>query len=79
MADTILEEVQNIIKTLTMFVGGCIYIGIWGCLIKNWDKFVRTEYCYPCWEKVVSNLYAGWLIIHGMAVLALIMWAWGIL
>ena len=79
MADTILEEVQNIIKMITMFAGGCIYISIWAYLIKNWDRFVQTEYLYPCWEKVVSNLYTLWLIIHGMAVLALIMWAWGVL
>lgn len=36
MADTILGEVQNIIKMLPMFVGGCIYIVIWVYLIENW-------------------------------------------
>lgn len=79
MADTILGEVQNIIKTITMFVGGCAYVGIWVNLFENWDRFVRAEYIQPCWEAVVSNLYTVWLIIHGIAVLALILWAWGVL
>lgn len=79
MADTILGEVQNIIKMITIFVGGCAYVGIWAYLIKNWDRFVETEYLYPCWEKVVSNLYTKWLIIHAAAVIILIAWAWGAL
>lgn len=72
MADTILGEVQNIIKMITMFVGGCVYVGIWAYLIKNWDIFVQTVYLYPCWETV-------WLIIHAAAVIILILWAWGVL
>jgi len=79
MVDTILGAVQNIIKMITIFVGGCVYVGIWGYLIKNWERFVQTEYLYPCWEAVVSNLYTVWLIIHAAAVLALILWAWGVL
>lgn len=79
MADTVLGEVQNIIKMITIFIGGCVYIGIWAYLIKNWDEFVQTEYLYPCWEKVVSNLYTVWLIIHAAAVIILIAWAWGAL
>lgn len=79
MADTILGEVQNIIKMLTISIGGCVYVGIWAYLFENWDRFARTTYCYPCWEAVVSNLYTVWLIIHGIAVLALILWALGVL
>lgn len=80
MVDTILGAVQNIIKMITIFVGGCVYVCIWVYLIVNWSRFVQPEYIYPCWKKVVSNLlYTVWLIIHAAAVLALILWAWGVL
>ena len=71
-----MEEFKYLIRAITLFTAILIYICIWRHLIKNWDKYMRTVYGYPCIEGLISTLYDAWIIIHIGFVAYIVVWAW---
>lgn len=71
-----MEGLKIIIQAITIAIAIVIYIGIWWSLGVNWDRCMRTAYCYPCFEKFLSGFYDVWIIAHTLLVIFGIVWAW---
>lgn len=59
-----MEELNIIIKVITIIIAVIIYIGIWWSLKKNWDIVCTDYYGDLCFEKNLHYFYWFWIFIH---------------
>ena len=71
-----MNELKMILRTTTVVIGIILYIGVWGSMIKNWDKCMRTGYAYPCFEDSLGKFYCFWITIHAVGVILALIWCW---
>lgn len=71
-----MEFIRASFRILSIAIGLGIYIGIWVSLILNWDRCMRTEYAYNCWESVLENFYTFWIVLHLAGIVVGCIWAW---
>lgn len=71
-----MEKLKILIQAVSIAIAILSYIGVWISLAKNWDRCIRTEYKYMCWERSLGKFYLIWITAHIGLLLLGIIWAW---